>query len=83
MSIQVGIILRTLSESSHVEIMFESLTSNKTHRCIYTLKNRNVGRQSNDSDTIVAWDVENKKWQDIRVSTITQFMGIPDESSSK
>ena len=83
MSIQVGIILRTLSESSHVEIMFESLTSNKTHRGIYTLKNRNVGRQSNDSDTIVAWDVENKKWQDIRVSTITQFMGIPDESSSK
>ena len=49
MSIHTGIILRTLSESSRVEIMFESLTSNKTHKGIYTLKNRNVGRQSNDS----------------------------------
>ena len=80
MSIQVGIILRTLSESSRVEIVFESLTSNKTHRGTYTLRNMNIGRQSNDSDTIVAWDVENKQWQDIRVSTITQFMGIPDGS---
>ena len=78
MSIQTGIILKTLAQSSRVEIVFESLTSNKTHRGVYTLKNRNVGRQSNDSDTIVAWDIENKKWQDIRVSTITQFIGIPD-----
>ena len=78
MSIQTGIILKTLAQSSRVEIVFESLTSNKTHKGVYTLKNRNVGRQSNDSDTIVAWDIENKKWQDIRVSTITQFIGIPD-----
>ena len=79
MSIQVGVILRTLSESSRVEIMFESLTSNKTHKGIYTLRNKGmVKNQSNDSDTIVAWDVENKQWQDIRVSTITQFIGIPD-----
>ena len=78
MSIQTGIILKTLAQSSRVEIVFESLTSSKTHKGVYTLKNRNVGRQSNDSDTIVAWDVENKQWQDIRVSTITQFIGIPD-----
>ena len=78
MSIQTGIILKTLAQSSRVEIVFESLTSSKTHKGVYTLKNRNVGRQSNDSDTIVAWDIENKKWQDIRVSTITQFIGIPD-----
>ena len=79
MSIQVGVILRTLSESSRVEIMFESLTSNKTHKGVYTLRNKGmVKNQSNDSDTIVAWDVENKQWQDIRVSTITQFIGIPD-----
>ena len=78
MSIQTGIILKTLAQSSRVEIVFESLTSNKTHKGVYTLKNRNVGRQSNDSDTIVAWDIENKKWEDIRVSTITQFIGIPD-----
>ena len=79
MSLQTGIILKTLSESSRVEIVFESLTSNKTHKGIYTLRNKGmVKNQSNDSDTIVAWDVENKQWQDIRVSTITQFMGIPD-----
>ena len=79
MSIQTGIILKTLAQSSRVEIVFESLTSNKTHKGIYTLRNKGmVKNQSNDSDTIVAWDVENKKWQDIRVSTITQFMGIPD-----
>ena len=78
MSIQTGIILKTLAQSSRVEIVFESLTSNKTHKGVYTLKYSNVGRQSNDSDTIVAWDIENKKWQDIRVSTITQFIGIPD-----
>tara|TARA_S200000501_G_scaffold165805_1_gene156234 strand:+ start:252 stop:497 length:246 start_codon:yes stop_codon:yes gene_type:complete len=79
MSIQTGIILKTLSQSSRVEIVFESLTSNKTHKGTYTLRNKGmVKNQSNDSDTIVAWDVENKKWQDIRVSTITQFMGIPD-----
>ena len=62
MSIQTGIILKTLAQSSRVEIVFESLTSNKTHKGVYTLKNRNVGRQSNDSDTIVAWDIENKKF---------------------
>ena len=79
MSIQTGIILKTLSQSSRVEIVFESLTSNKTHKGIYTLRNKGmVKNQSNDSDTIVAWDVENKQWQDIRVSTITQFIGIPD-----
>ena len=78
MSIQTGIILKTLQQSSRVEIVFESLTSNKTHKGVYNLRHRNVGRQSNDSDTIVAWDVENKQWQDIRVSTITQFIGIPD-----
>ena len=58
--------------------MFESLTSSKTHKGVYTLKNRNVG-QASDTETIVAWDIENKKWQDIRVSTITQFIGIPDQ----
>ena len=80
MSIQTGIILKTLAQSSRVEIVFESLTSNKTHKGIYTLRNKGmVKNQSNDSDTIVAWDVENKQWQDIRVSTITQFIGIPDQ----
>ena len=78
MSIQAETVLNSLKVCSDVKIVFKSLTSNKTHIGHYTLKNRNVGRQSNDSDTIVAWDIENKKWQDIRVSTITQFIGIPD-----
>ena len=71
-----------LKVCSDVKIVFKSLTSNKTHIGHYTLKNRNVG-QSKKSETIVAWDIENEKWQDIRVSTITMFMGIPDELQSK
>ena len=35
-------------------------------------------KQSKNTETIVAWDIENEKWQDIRVSTITMFIGIPD-----
>ena len=82
MSIQAETVLNSLKVCSDVKIVFKSLTSNKTHIGHYTLKNRNVG-QSKKSETIVAWDIENKKWQDIRVSTITMFIGIPDESSSK
>ena len=37
-----------------------------------------IDSNTSDTETIVAWDIENKKWQDIRVSTITQFIGIPD-----
>ena len=82
MSIQAETVLNTLKVCSDVKIVFKSVTSNKTHTGHFTLKNINLG-QSKHSDTIVAWDVENEKWQDIRVSTITQFIGIPDESSSK
>ena len=82
MSIQAETVLNSLKVCSDVKIVFKSLTSNKTHTGHFTLKNRNIG-QSKDSETIVAWDVENQKWQDIRVSTITQFIGIPDELQSK
>ena len=82
MSIQAGVILKTLSISNRVHIEFESLSSNKVHKGIYTLKNKGmVKNQSINSDTIVAWDVENKQWQDIRVSTITHFRGVPDGDS--
>ncbi len=77
MSIQAQTVLNSLRACSDVKIVFKSLTSDKVHIGHYTLKNRNVG-QASDTETIVAWDIENKHWQDIRVSTITQFIGIPD-----
>ena len=76
MSIQAETVLNSLKVCSDVKIVFKSLTSNKTH-IGHTLKNRNIG-QSKNSETIVAWDIENEHWQDIRVSTITMFIGIPD-----
>ena len=77
MSMQAQTVLNSLKVCSDVKIVFKSLTSNKTHIGHYTLKGRNVG-QASDTETIVAWDIENEKWQDIRVSTITMFIGIPD-----
>ena len=78
MSIQAQTVLNTLKVSSDVKIVFKSLTSNKVHIGHYTLVDKPVQNQASDTETIVAWDVENKQWQDIRVSTITQFIGIPD-----
>ena len=78
MSIQAQTVLNTLKVSSDVKIVFKSLTSNKTHIGHYTLVDKPVQNQANDTETIVAWDIENEKWQDIRVSTITIFIGIPD-----
>ena len=77
MSMQAQTVLNSLKVCSDVKIVFKSLTSDKTHIGHYTLKGRNVG-QASDTETIVAWDIENEKWQDIRVSTITMFIGIPD-----
>ena len=80
MSIQAQTVLNSLKVCSDVKIVFKSLTSNKTHIGHYTLVDKPVQNQANDTETIVAWDIENEKWQDIRVSTITQFIGIPDGS---
>ena len=80
MSIQAQTVLNSLKVCSDVKIVFKSLTSNKTHIGHYTLIDKPVQNQANDTETIVAWDIENEKWQDIRVSTITMFMGIPDGS---
>ena len=77
MSIQASSVLKILKLSSYVEITFKSLTSDNLHNGIYTLKNRNIG-QSRNTETIVAWDTVNKHWQDIRVDTILNFVGIPD-----
>ena len=80
MSIQAQTVVNSLKVCSDVKIVFKSLSSDKTHIGHYTLKNKNIQNQANDTETIVAWDIENEKWQDIRVSTITQFIGIPDGS---
>ena len=79
MSIQAQTVLNSLKVCSDVKIVFKSLlTSNKVHIGHYTLVDKPIQNQANDTETIVAWDIENEKSQDIRVSTITQFIGIPD-----
>ena len=77
MSIQASTVLARLEVCSDVKIVFKSLTSDKVHTGHYTLVDKYMP-QSTNTETIVAWDIENEKWQDIRVSTITQFIGIPD-----
>ena len=80
MSIQAQTVLNSLKVCSDVKIVFKSLlTSNKVHIGHYTLVDKPIQNQANDTETIVAWDIKNEKWQDIRVSTITQFIGIPDQ----
>ena len=78
MSIQAQTVLNSLKVCSDVKIVFKSLTLNKTHIGHYTLVDKPIQNQANDTETIVAWDIENEKWQDIRVSTITMFIGIAD-----
>ena len=77
MSIQTATVLKVLQRCSCVKIKFKSLTSNKKHEGLFTLKDKHMNISS-DSDTIVCWDIENQKWQDIRTSSITFFIGIPD-----
>ena len=77
MSIQAETVLNSLKVCSDVKIVFKSLTSNKKHIGHYTLIGKDIN-QSKNTETIVAWDIENEKWQDIRVNTITMFIGIPD-----
>ena len=80
MSNQTATILQTLYTCSKVYMSFKSLTSDgKIHEGNYTLKEKRIKRQSNDSDTLVAWDIDNKCWQDIRVSTIEYWIGLPDD----
>ncbi len=80
MSIQTAVILNALYSSNKVHMSFNSVTSEgKVHEGNYTLKKKLIERQSNESDTLVVWDVDNNCWQDIRVSTITTWIGLPDE----
>lgn len=56
-----------------VMIEFTSLNSGRTIKGTYTLKGRNIGLNPN-TEVIVAWDLENKKWQDIKADTITYYV---------
>lgn len=77
MSIQTSTVVKILEICSCVRIKFNSLTSEKEHEGLFTLKDKHM-RISPDSETIVCWDIENQQWQDIRTSSITSFLGIPD-----
>jgi len=80
MSIQTATILSALYSCKRVFMRFGSVTSEgKMHEGHYTLKKQLIERQSNSSDTLVVWDVDNNCWQDIRVSSINWWAGIPDE----
>lgn len=56
-----------------VVIEFTSLNSGRTIKGKYTLKGRNIGLNPN-TEVIVACDVENNKWQDIKADTITHYI---------
>ena len=56
-----------------VKITFTSLNSGRDIEGIYTLRGRHVGLNPK-TDVIVAWDLVDEKWQDIKVDSITQFI---------
>ena len=73
MSIQAQTVLNSLKVCSDVKIVFKSLlTSNKVHIGHYTLVDKPIQNQANDTDTIVAGQIEYKISQDISVTTDTQ-----------
>lgn len=61
-----------------VHIWFTSLTSGDELEGHFTLKNRNVGRVDPTSSKIPAFDVSKNKWEDIEVSTINQWVSVPN-----
>lgn len=69
----IGNLLKALREKV-VMIRYESLTSDKIHEGYFTLKNKNVGRQSSDSNKIVVFDVEKKVWTDIETKTVLDWV---------
>lgn len=61
-----------------VHIWFTSLVSGDELEGHYTLKDRNVGRIDPTSNKILAFDVSKNRWEDIEVSTINQWLSIPN-----
>tara|TARA_B100000886_G_scaffold313722_1_gene250548 strand:+ start:384 stop:617 length:234 start_codon:yes stop_codon:yes gene_type:complete len=70
--------LKTLLESSEVEITFKSLKSGRTitEKCSL---NKNLipegysFKQSGESDSILCYLTEKKRWEDIKNSTIIEY----------
>ena len=61
-----------------VHIWFTSLNSGDELEGHFTLKNRNVGKINPTSDKISAFDVNKNRWEDIEVSTINQWISVPN-----
>ena len=70
--------LKTLLESSEVEITFKSLKSGRTIIEKFSL-NKNLipegysFKQSGESDSILCYLTEKKRWEDIKNSTIIEY----------
>jgi hypothetical protein len=61
-----------------VHIWFTSLNSGNELDGHFTLKGRNVGRIDPTSSKIPAFDVSRKKWEDIEVHTINQWVSVQE-----
>ena len=56
----------------NVKITFKSLHSGRDITGVYTLKDRKIP-QSTESSKIVCYDARTKRWEDIEVSTISDW----------
>ena len=70
--------LKTLLESSEVEITFKSLKSGRTitEKCSLNKNLIPAGysfNQSGESDSILCYLTEKKRWEDIKNSTIIKY----------
>ena len=55
-----------------VEIEYTSLISGNSKKVIGTLKDKALN-QSNDNERIVFWDVNNDRYEDIKIDTIISW----------
>ena len=72
-------IMRAMMEGN-VKLQYTSLVSGKEKEIIGTLKGNHMVNQNKENPTIVFWDVDNKKYEDIRSDTITGWyrMEVPE-----
>ncbi len=72
-------IMRAMMEGK-VKLQYTSLVSGKEKEIIGTLKGSHMVNQNKENPTIVFWDVDNKKYEDIRSDTITGWfrMEVPE-----
>jgi len=55
-----------------VEIEYTSLVSGKEKKVVGTLKDKALN-QSNTNERIVFWDINNQKYEDIKIDTINSW----------